>query len=84
MLPNGNWRNRDEIDIHIPPGQDFVEAYVKEQRASAMAVALVGSAFRLYNKKNFHGQEEAISDPSLAQVCYGLLSDTYPLFLQDG
>ena len=65
MLPQGNWLDHSEIQIIVEPGSVYDEATLKEFVLKNMELALLPRKPRMYSRKNWTGQEDAICDIAL-------------------
>lgn len=78
LLPNGDWRDRSEVQVYLPPG--LAEQVDMESMADDLTESLISAlAFRrlrLHLWGRWLGQEEAFCDLAILEVVHGLFSAT--------
>ena len=79
ILPNGDWRNRERVDIHLPA--EMADEVDLDAIADDVAFAFIGvlttRKIAVNLKKNRLGQEEVVSDVLLLEACHGFFTPTY-------
>lgn len=78
-LPNRDWTNHQEIEVYTGVGA-VDETALKVRVAKGLTEALAHRAFRLYRRNRWTGQEEALSDLAIIEVCCGLLQLAYTMW----
>ena len=80
MLPNGDIRRRDQVQVYVPPAVLVDEDHVKTIVADACADVFCGSKFRQYSREKWTGGDVSYDDFNLFEGFCGLASTCYPIW----
>ena len=81
LLPQGNWKRRDVVEVYAGVG-DVDELGLRVRAARGLAEALAHRVFRVYRRGRWTGREEALCDVGILDVCCGLLTPTYQMWVE--
>lgn len=74
---NGDWRNREQVEVYLQAGDDRDEAQIRQSLAREVTWALAGRVPATYPRHRWTGADEALSDLGLVQSVHGLASASY-------
>ena len=81
MLPNGDWRRRDAVEVYVAPAVDINADQLTDQVVQGLVVALSGRVFTTYPQSRWIGCDVAVDEVGLCEAVHGLLSLTYASML---
>lgn len=79
-LPNGDWRLRDVVEVHLPEAVDVTKERIADLVADAVQVVLAGRQIKLYPRHRWTGIDDALDQMCLLEGIHGLASAVYPLW----
>ena len=81
-LPNGDWRNREQVEVFLAPGIAISRDQVVQRVAAGLVLALCGKLFSTYPQHRWLGSEISVSEVGLLEAVHGLASASYDHMLQ--
>ena len=79
-LPNGDWRDRKHVPIHVRPGEAIDHHLHAKSVARVLVDTLLHKRFTYKQERNWKGGEEEHGDLGLLDVMDGLLTPTFVRF----
>jgi hypothetical protein len=82
MLPTGDWRRRDKLEIYVPPGLEVNELQIRRAVSRGVANTTARRKYSRYEKFRLLEPEKACDEVLILEAISGLASETYPYFLK--
>ncbi|CAK0788085.1 unnamed protein product [Prorocentrum cordatum] len=82
-LPNGDWRDREHVDIWIPEGIDIDESEIKKSVSEALEVVLLGARFTRWPRSRWAGSDVAMDEFILLDGIHGLGSAVWAIWAKE-
>ena len=76
-LPNGDWRDRQRVEIFLPNGSVIQKEQQARVFAESICKVLLYRRLRWKAERNWKEGEEEHADIAILDVCHGLLKPTY-------
>eukprot|EP00971_Amphidinium_carterae_P281411 5587099-Amphidinium_carterae.1 len=81
-LPNGDWRNKDQIEVLIKAGISYNPEEVAKKVTAGLLLALCGKLFSTYPQHRWLGSDISVSEVGLLEAVHGLASATFEHMLR--
>ncbi|CAK0795464.1 unnamed protein product, partial [Prorocentrum cordatum] len=82
-LPNGDWRDREHVDIWILEGIDINESEIKKSVSEALEVVLLGARFTRWPRSKRAGSDVAMDEFILLDGIHGLGSAVWAIWAKE-
>ena len=76
-LPNGDWRQSQQIQVFVPPGQDYDEGRLRQDLVTTLLICLSGKLFRVYPRHRWVGCDIVTDEIGLLECVHKLASTTF-------
>ena len=76
-LPNGNWQDREQVQVFVTPGVAYNESDIKEKVISGLLLVLSGKLLRTFPRHRWLGADMAIYEVGLCEAVHGLASQAF-------
>eukprot|EP00959_Pyramimonas_sp_CCMP1952_P341533 7154318-Pyramimonas_sp.AAC.1 len=80
-LPNGDWTRTDCVEVYLQPGVAYDQKNVAGLVAKGLMLCLAGNMFKIFNRKRWTDNDEAVNQLGLLQACHGLLARVFKRWL---
>ena len=81
VSPEGEWRDRDHVDLVVPATQAYEENAVKKRKSKALAGTLTSRRFTYKLEGKWNEGEETFCELALVDMCHGLLRPAFVRYL---
>ena len=71
-LLNGNWKNREAIEIHVAPDTDVSRDQLVQRVSAALLVSLAGVLFHVYPRHRWLGADLTVDQIALLEAVHGV------------
>jgi hypothetical protein len=81
LLPNGDWRNHDAVEIYLPHGSDANIDDIAGVVSDGICMVCLGDKLKKIYRERWHGSDIAWDQFLRLEGVCGIASNTFPAFL---